>query len=117
MTSSHEPRVSRSAAGSAHTRRMKRRSASGPSAPAGLAVTSRTDSSISLSWMAPPGPIAGYRVWEGAMIVATIATTSATIGGLEPRTPHVYTVTAYNATGESVRAAVVGASTAGAGWE
>jgi hypothetical protein len=42
-----------------------------PQAPTGLAVTGRTDSTIGLSWTAPPGPRpARYAVYDGATLAA-----------------------------------------------
>jgi hypothetical protein len=70
-----------------------------PAAPSGLVVTGTTNSSISLSWTESNNadPAASYNVYEGGTVVATSATTTATVGGLTPGSTHTYTVTAVDA--------------------
>jgi hypothetical protein len=84
----------------------------GPSTPTGLAVTGTASSSISLGWNAVSS-VSGYRVYEGATVVATTTGTSATIGGLAACSSHSYAVASFNATGESAKSATVSASTTG----
>lgn len=57
-----------------------------PAAPTGLAVTvTRVDTdntaTVTLAWNQPPGahPVAGYRLYEGASVLATAATTEVTL--------------------------------------
>lgn len=73
----------------------------GPATPTGLTVTGTTNSSISLSWAenSNSDPAASYKVSEGGTVVATVATTSATITGLTPGSTHTYAVTAVDAAG------------------
>jgi len=84
-----------------------------PGAPGAPQVTGVTASSISLSWGASSGTVAGYRVYEGSTVVATSTGTSATIGGLTAGSTHTYAVTAQNSAGESPRSASVTATTSG----
>lgn len=84
-----------------------------PSAPGAPAVTARTNSSLTLSWQAPPGTVTGYRVYEGSAVRATVTGTSATITSLAACSAHTYTVRAYNSAGESAASAPVTATTTG----
>lgn len=72
-----------------------------PPTPTGLSVTATTTSSVSLAWTEPSGSTAAasYRVHEGASVVASPTTTSATISGLASGSTHTYTVTALAADG------------------
>jgi len=83
-----------------------------PATPTGLSVTGVTSSSISLSWNASTGAT-GYRLYEGSSQVFQGSATSATISGLVSCSAHSYTVSAYNANGESARSAAVAATTSG----
>jgi hypothetical protein len=83
-----------------------------PATPTGLSVTGVTSSSISLSWNASTGAT-GYRLYEGSSQVFQGSATSATISGLASCSAHSYTVSAYNANGESAHSAAVGATTSG----
>jgi chitinase len=83
-----------------------------PAAPGNVRVTGTTSSSVSLAWDASTGAT-GYRVYEGATVVASPTGTSASIGGLGSCTSHTYTVTAVNNAGESPHTGGVPASTAG----
>jgi cellulose binding protein with CBM2 domain/fibronectin type III domain protein len=84
-----------------------------PSTPGNAHVTGTTDTSISLAWNASSGTVAGYRVYEGSTVRATVTGTSATISGLGTCTAHSYTVAAYNGNGESARGVAVSATTTG----
>jgi hypothetical protein len=86
-----------------------------PAAPAGLAVTGTTASSVALSWTATPGTVTGYDVYENATLAASVTGTSATVTGLAAGTTYSFTVTAYNAAGESAASAAVQATTASSG--
>ncbi|MGW3958261.1 chitinase [Amycolatopsis sp. NPDC005003] len=84
-----------------------------PTSPGTPQVTAVTSSSIALSWGASAGTVTGYRVYEGSSVVADVTGTSATVSGLASCTTHSYTVAAYNSAGESVKSAVVSATTTG----
>src|SRR3984957_9812834 len=86
-----------------------------PAAPAGLAVTGTTASSVSLSWTAPAGTGTGYNVYENGTKATSVTGTSATISGLAAATAYSFTVTAYNAAGESAASGAVHATTASSG--
>jgi chitinase len=85
-----------------------------PGAPAtpGNPSATATASSITLTWPAATGAT-GYRVYEGTTLRTTVTGTTATITGLGPCETHTFTVSAYNATGESARSAPVSATTSG----
>jgi hypothetical protein len=88
----------------------------GPTAPGtpGTPVAGTvTSTSIALSWAAATGTVTGYRVYEGSTVRSTGTGLSATIGGLVACSTHTYTVTAYNATGESAHSGAVTATTSG----
>ncbi len=86
-----------------------------PGTPGAPTVTGVTASSISLSWGASSGTVAGYRVYEGGTVVQTSTGTSATVSGLAARSTHTYTVAAYNSAGESPKSASVTGTTSGTG--
>ncbi|MFF9816240.1 chitinase [Streptomyces sp. NPDC014006] len=85
-----------------------------PAAPAGLAVSGTTSSSVSLSWNAVSGAT-GYTVYRDGAKAASVTGTSATVSGLAAATSYSFQVTASNAAGESARSAAVQATTAGTG--
>ena len=88
-----------------------------PSTPTGLTVTGTTSSSISLSWTASTDNVAvtGYNVYRGTTLAGTTATTSFTDPGLTASTQYAYTVSAYDAAGNTsaASAAVSGTTSAG----
>ncbi|GAA2883298.1 glycoside hydrolase family 18 protein [Streptomyces mexicanus] len=85
-----------------------------PAAPAGLAVTGTTSSSVSLSWNTVSGAT-GYNVYRGGTKVTSVSGTSATVTGLAAATAYSFQVTATNAAGESAKSAAVTATTAASG--
>jgi chitinase len=83
-----------------------------PAAPANLAVTGTTSSSVSLSWAAPSGTVTGYHVSENGSQVATVTGTTDTVTGLAASTAYTFTVSAYNSAGQSPASNQVSATTA-----
>jgi len=83
-----------------------------PPTPGGLHATTTTNTSAALVWTASAGAT-GYRLYEGSTQVYQGSATSATISGLAGCSTHSYTVTAYNAVGESAKSAPVAATTSG----
>ena len=83
-----------------------------PAAPANLAVTGTTSSSVSLSWAAPSGTVTGYHVSEDGSQVATVTGTTDTVTGLAASTAYTFTVSAYNSAGQSPASNQVSATTA-----
>ncbi len=82
-----------------------------PGAPAGLAVSTATSSSVSLSWNAVSGAT-GYTVYRDGVKATTATGTSATVTGLAADTAYQFSVSATNAAGESVKSATVSGRTA-----
>ena len=74
---------------------------SAPSAPTGLAVSSKTATSVSLTWNAvtDPSGIAGYNVYRGGTLVGSPTSTSYTDTGLTAGTAYSYTVKARDTVG------------------
>src|SRR5438067_389332 len=73
-----------------------------PGTPTGLAVTTRTTKTVSLSWTAATAtdfPIAGYDVYQGSTLATSVAGTSATVTGLTPKTSYTFTVKAKDTHG------------------
>jgi chitodextrinase len=71
-----------------------------PGSPSGLTVTGRGDSTIDLSWTAPPGSSpARYAVYDGATPVAVTTGTTATVDRLYHATEHRFTVAALDTAG------------------
>jgi chitinase len=83
-----------------------------PAAPANLAVTGTTPSSVSLSWAAPAGTVTGYDVSQDGSQVATVTGTTDTVTGLAASTAYTFTVSAYNSAGQSPASNSVSATTA-----
>ncbi|PYC67440.1 glycoside hydrolase [Streptomyces tateyamensis] len=90
-----------------------------PSTPAGLTVTGTTAGSVSLSWSAATDNVAvtGYNVYRNGTKVGTATTTSYTDTGLTAATAYQYTVSAYDAAGNTstASAAVTGTTSGGGG--
>ncbi|MFD0899631.1 chitinase [Actinomadura sediminis] len=83
-----------------------------PAAPGAVRLGAVTGGSIELAWDAVDGA-AGYRVYEGSDVRATVTGTSATLTGLDACSTHTYAVAAYNDAGESGRSATVTGTTEG----
>ncbi|WP_457032533.1 cellulase family glycosylhydrolase [Kitasatospora sp. P5_F3] len=89
-----------------------------PSAPAGLAVTGSTASTVSLSWTPSTDNVGvtGYDVYRGATLAGTATGTSYTDTGLTAATTYSYTVRARDAAGNvSAASAAVSTTTGGNG--
>ncbi|WP_416966850.1 cellulose binding domain-containing protein [Streptomyces sp. 4F14] len=87
----------------------------GLDAPANLAVTATTTSSVSLSWSASPGAV-GYAVYRDGQLAGSPTGTSFTDTGLTASTVYTYTVKARdNAGGMSAASVGVSATTQGSG--
>lgn len=84
-----------------------------PGVPGNVRVSTTTNNSISVAWNASSGTVTGYRVYEGTVVRATVTGTGATIGGLATCTSKTYTVTAYNANGESAQSTPASGVTTG----
>ncbi|KUN26117.1 chitinase [Streptomyces antibioticus] len=83
-----------------------------PAAPAGLAVSGTSSSSVSLTWNTVSGAT-GYNVYRSGTKVTAVTGTSATVTGLAASTSYSFQVTATNSAGESPKsAAVTGTTTA-----
>jgi chitodextrinase len=108
-----------SAASSAITATTSTLSATAPSVPTGLAASSKTSSSISLSWSASTagsgGSVAGYDIYRNGAKVGTSTSTSYTDSGLNASTSYSYTVDAYDSAGDtSAQTSALTASTTAA---
>lgn len=67
-------------------------------APSGLSGSAVNDTTVSLSWSAVAGA-AGYEVFRGDTVAASVNSTSAQIAGLTASTAYSFTVAAFNAAG------------------
>lgn len=86
-----------------------------PAAPAGLAVSGTSSSSVSLSWNTVSGAT-GYHVYRNGTKITAVTGTSATVTGLAASTSYSFQVTAVNSAGESVKSGTVtGTTTASPG--
>ncbi|HEU4424323.1 MAG TPA: glycosyl hydrolase family 18 protein [Pilimelia sp.] len=67
-----------------------------PSAPTNLRSTAKTSSSVTLAWNASTDAsgIAGYDVYRGGTLAASVTGTTATVDGLAPITTYSFTVRA-----------------------
>ncbi|MVP02575.1 M4 family metallopeptidase [Paenibacillus lutrae] len=72
-----------------------------PTAPGNLVSTGQTSSSASLSWSASTDNtgVAGYDVYNGSTLAATVTGTSATVSNLQGGTSYTFTVKARDAAG------------------
>jgi chitodextrinase len=88
--------------------------AQAPTVPAGLAMTSATQSAISVSWSASTDNVGttGYGVYKNGAQAQTSTTTSAVISGLACGTSYTFAVDAYDAAGNrSAKSVALAAST------
>ncbi len=72
-----------------------------PSAPTSLAASGTTQTTTNLSWTASTDNVAvtGYDVYQGAVLKATVATTSYAVTGLTASTAYTFSVRAKDAAG------------------
>ncbi len=84
-----------------------------PSAPSGLIATVVSSSQINLSWNASTDntAVAGYRIYRDGTQIATSANTSYSDAGLAASTAYSYTVSAYDAAGNSSSQSVSASAT------
>jgi chitodextrinase len=74
-----------------------------PTAPSGVAVSSRTTTSVSLSWAASTDNVAvtAYDVYRNGTLAGSSASASFADTGLSPNTTYSYTITARDAAGNA----------------
>jgi chitodextrinase len=74
-----------------------------PSVPTGLAATGVSSTQISLAWNASTDNVGvtGYNIYRGGTKINTTGSTSFTDSGLAPSTSYSYTVSAYDAAGNT----------------
>lgn len=74
-----------------------------PSAPANLALTTATDTTIGLSWTASTDnvEVTGYHIYQNGVKIGSTSSTSYTATGLSAGTSYSYTVQAYDAKGNT----------------
>ncbi|MFJ2959720.1 glycosyl hydrolase family 18 protein [Streptomyces sp. NPDC087270] len=75
-----------------------------PKAPTGVSVADATAHTVSLKWSAAATgdfPVASYDVLQGATVVASSATTTATVPNLSPATSYQFTVRAKDSRGNT----------------
>ncbi|MFC4602003.1 alpha/beta fold hydrolase, partial [Cohnella hongkongensis] len=77
-----------------------------PSAPTGLIVSERTETTVTLSWTASEDNVAviGYDIYEGASLIGSSDTTSYTVTGLASNIIYTFTVIAKDAEGNKSEA-------------
>ena len=77
--------------------------AAAPTAPTNLSATAVSSSQINLTWTASTDAVgvAGYNVYRGGSLVGTSATNSYSSTGLSPSTLYTYTISAYDAAGNT----------------
>jgi hypothetical protein len=74
-----------------------------PSVPQSLRVTATTSSSVSLAWTASTDNVgvAGYDIYRGGALAASVTGTSGTVSGLSASTAYTFTVKAKDAAGNA----------------
>jgi chitodextrinase len=72
-----------------------------PTIPKNLIATDTTDVSVDLEWLASTdnAGVAGYEVFQGSTLVATVTTVTAQVIGLQPSTVYTFTVRAFDVKG------------------
>ncbi|HSX33757.1 MAG TPA: hypothetical protein VLF91_05480 [Candidatus Saccharimonadales bacterium] len=84
-----------------------------PSVPVGLAASAISSSQINVSWAASSDnlAVAGYKLYRGGALVATISGTSYSDTGLVDSTTYQYTVLAFDAAGNQSAASLAVSAT------
>ena len=74
-----------------------------PSTPTGLSATAISSSQINLSWTASTDTVGvtGYKIYRGGVQIGTSASTNYSNTGLSTNTTYSYTVSAYDAAGNT----------------
>ena len=90
---------------------------SAPTTPGGVRVTATTRSTVALAWTASTDNVGvtGYDVYLGGALAISTATTSGTVGGLNPSTAYSFTVKAHDAAGNASAATPAVSATTAAG--
>ena len=72
-----------------------------PTAPTNLAVASKTDTTVNLTWTVSTDAVGvvSYNVYKDAVLYSNVASNSATVTGLTAETPYSFTVSALDAAG------------------
>ncbi len=88
-----------------------------PTTPTGLKVTGTAPGSVALSWNAATDnqAVAGYHLWEGGSVVATVTGTSTNLSGLLQGSSHTVAVSAFDPSGNESPASAGVTATAGTG--
>ncbi|WP_127529631.1 glycosyl hydrolase family 18 protein [Paenibacillus kobensis] len=90
-----------------------------PTAPTGVTVTGVTQTSVTLAWSGSTdnsGSVAGYDVYNGTTLAASVTGLSATVSGLTAGTTYNFTVKAKDAAGNvSAASSSVSATTTASG--
>ncbi|MFZ4439473.1 MAG: Ig-like domain-containing protein [Syntrophales bacterium] len=68
-----------------------------PLSPTGLSVSAATSSQINLSWTAPLGGAAGYKIYVNGTYLKSVTTSPVSDTGLSANTSYCYGVSAYDA--------------------
>jgi hypothetical protein len=84
-----------------------------PSQPASLMGKAIDQTSVSLSWSASTDnvAVAGYRIYRGSTLAASVPAPGFTDSGLDPATAYTYQVVAFDAAGNTSTAATATATT------
>lgn len=89
-----------------------------PSTPTGLSATAISSTQINLAWTASTDNVGatGYRLFRGGTQIASVTSGTAYQNtGLSPGTPYTYTVSAYDAAGNTSAYSATASATTGAG--
>ena len=81
-----------------------------PAAPTGLSASGYTTSGVTLTWN-PSTSATSYRVYSSGVLTWTGITTSVALSGLAANSAYSFTVTAINASGESLAAGPINVTT------
>ena len=84
-----------------------------PTLPANLTATSRTTTSIALSWSASSDNVGviGYGLYQGGLYIGTTPTTTTIFSGLTCNTNYTLSIDAYDALGNRSAKSIVGVAT------